>query len=180
MGKFSYVSLGGEPIEVDGISEYFILIDPLYASEIRNSGDNVSLEIAGGYASVKKDLQNIDEKFFPYGGGLLGFVANVSPPLVVDVGKIKDIEHSSERFDFTFSIDSGIVAVVAANAFPTFCQFIDYDDLVSHTESKTMIERYVSQLHQMIGGKFCGFIFSPGIDRGFDFVGSGEYQLILD
>lgn len=175
------ISYDGSQVELEVESGYAIVIDPLYALDLKNGGAECNIDFSNGYRGIKESLMVIEESYFPYAGGAMALIhCKYGNKLKLDV---KDICHDSGGTDYddtSFCIDSGIICVVDSAAFRRFCRLLDYHLLVESFTDEPAFNPYVNGLEEAMGSKCFAFICSPGIGFGFELAGSGRYKIVRD
>lgn len=171
------LSLDGATLEIQNRSGYVILIDVLYTSDIKENA--VRLDVTSGEKSLIEDVIRLEEMSFPYGENLIGVLP--SPPSLFSLRveaiiSLPDSEEVAKQDRSVFGTDTGLIGIVDAGSFQEFVRHIDYNELVESLDYVDMLA-YVSELHNKMGGIYCGFILTPGMDSGYDFMGSGRYRI---
>ncbi len=165
------LSLNGEAVTICPLNNQLLVFDVLYIEDLKPRKQ--LFEESG--ISIKK----IELDIFEWSdGSLLGFYSLKTDCESITID-IKDIKyHSSESIDESrkvFSTDSGLIAVVSWNIISAFLDYVSYDDLVDILNiSPQAISNYITKLSINIGNTFA-IISTPGVKKGFDFQGSGQY-----
>jgi len=164
------ISLKGEDIILEGGKSY-IVIDTLYLTDIRGKSqilDKSNIE------------QEVREKVFPFPNTETPF-ASLSIPeslekaLKFGVNKIKKGEEG-ENISKSFSSDTGLIAFIEKSLLLDFASALDYNQLVDSLQGPIDIN-YWAQIEKKFGSSNCALILAPGINKGFDFDGSGFYKI---
>lgn len=165
------VSLKGQYILLQEGKCYFV-IDALYLDRVKQNIDSI-------------DKSNVEEEIrarvFPYteapytkiclpqtGGGQLKF-------------EIENIKRDDDEDDIlgSFSSDTGVIIFIEESILIDFVVDFDYNHLVESGTAELINLDYWLGLEKKFGSSNCALILSPGINKGFDFNGSGFYKIIL-
>lgn len=166
------ISLKGEDIFLKTKNSYFF-IDAMYLNDVKNELNSID------YDSIENDIK---VKIFPYTETPFALIIigdsgeNKSDGLKqIEINKIKKTgnEEVDNRY---FSTDTGLVVIVEKSIFLDFLKHFDYDTLVEGMSQLINIS-YWTDLEKRFGVYNCGLILSPGVNKGFDFDGSGVYKL---
>lgn len=160
------VSIDGEPIQLCVDTEY-IVIDPLYLSDIKEEMSIFDMENA--YEVIK-------ERVFPYTSEPFAeYKPNLST-FSVDKIKYADPEEDERYNKNSFDSDSGLVIFCNKDLLQKFIVLFDYDELVE-SDKEIISTQYWRQKTSRFSYSDFALILAPGIDSGYDFVGSGTYTI---
>jgi hypothetical protein len=164
------ISAAGEDIQLKPAKDYY-LIDALYLSEIKKG-----IDLDQDKNCLEEKIQN---EVFPYTHAPFARIyANNNLISVSSIKKADDIDYEMGDFQY-FSSDTGIVLLIEKSLFPYFIAHFDYNELV---ESSDFIinKEYWGNLVSKIEDDLVGIIIAPGIGSGYDFEGSGFYQIDVE
>ncbi len=162
------ISLKGEDILLEEGKTYFV-IDALYVNNIKEN-----LHILDRY-NVEKEIR---EKVFPYTETpfMSIFIPRRSDEQVkLSVSKIKRSKDGDD-ISLSFSSDTGLIVFIEISRLIDFSYIFDYDTLVDSNTAPINVH-YWEQIEYKFGSNNCGLMLSPGINKGFDFDGSGLYKI---
>ena len=164
------ISLSGEDIFLLNGKSYFI-IDALYLNDVKD-------ELAG------VDIDNLEtymkEKIFPYTETPFAVISlnnSGEERRRIEIKKIKKVEYD-DIDSRCFSTDTGLVVMIERSIFFNLLRHFDYNKLVGGL-NEPINRLYWSELEGEHDAYTCGLVLSPGVNSGFDFVGSGLYKLEL-
>jgi hypothetical protein len=78
----------------------------------------------------------------------------------------------------SFSTDTGLIVIIEKSIFSDFVNLFDYNKLVD-SDTTLLNKDYWAQLQKNFGEHKCGVILAPGAKSGFDFDGSGLYEIAV-
>lgn len=161
------ISINGESILLDSANCYYI-IDALYLNSIREELTAIKPE------SIEEEIR---EKVFPHSDApfaIADFIQSSSKLEVIDVHRIRKVsdEQLSSR---CFATDTGLIIFCNKSIFLDFLQIFNYYDLVNAMNGPINTS-YWQTLVSRFEDYSCGLVLSPGINKGFDFDGSGLYE----
>lgn len=158
------LSINGETVSFVSKSGYFLIFDILFSEKL---WDKSFL-----FESVSPlNIKEIEAEIFKWSDGeLLGlYEANVNDVIHIEIKKIKNYDEDVNidiNKDKVFGTDTGVVAVIDWYSITDFLEVFDYNIFVD-TYS-------ITQIQNKIGDSFA-IISTPGMDKGFEFCGSGSY-----
>ena len=169
-------SINGESVEVESISGKYLLIDPLYLQRIEAHQRAWKLK-------NRIDLIALEKGCFPYGGTLLGYLEKEDGSLRLDVTAIQhwrkfedpeELRRAEEKLEAVFATDSGTFLIIDFENFPQILSEVKYDELVDSLEQ---LDSYIEKINTKLNNKGLGFMLAPGVGKGYDFEGSGTFQI---
>ncbi|AFD06142.1 hypothetical protein [Solitalea canadensis] len=161
------ISENGSSLILDAQKSYYV-IDALYLSNINEQISSLNL----------LDLDNeIRMKVFPF---------TDSPymkfkPLrnVLSVIEIRQNNETIKEKKECFDVDSGMIMLIDDKIFIEIVTKFNFGDLVdSQTSLINMV--FWKGLTKQFELNQIGIILSPGVDSGYEFVGSGEYKIVQE
>jgi hypothetical protein len=164
----SNISLNGGDIIIQSNTSFYV-IDALYINDIRKNLNDLDRSNL---------IEDIRKQVFPYTRTPFlekEFKSN-HDIIKFQIKKIQKADRKDNCFE-CFSSDTGLIVFVAKFIFEHFINEFDYNEIIKTTNDSINI-KYWESLEEKYGGLNCGLIFSPGINRGFDFDGSGLYKII--
>lgn len=146
-------------------------MDILYSDEIKKKIDL--------FDNRELSISQIELMIFEWGGGtLIGeyFLSEKCGEINIEVSEIiKLIDDQSHLQSEVFSTDSGVICILDYNCMQEFLIRFNYDDFVDAVNSGNIIfEEYIKSIIKYTGYYFA-IISTPGINKGFDFDGSGSF-----
>ncbi|SHI35806.1 hypothetical protein SAMN02745146_0637 [Hymenobacter daecheongensis DSM 21074] len=171
----------GTSAELQILSGHLLFIDPLYLDTIKDEYGQLQFD------SLKESVdfvQMLEERFFPYGGAnLLGYkYTDQRPMFALAVQRIQFFDHDDEEQErlsidktiTTFGTDSGSLLILDIRNFEALLDTVTGEDL---SDAEDDFQPYADRINQLIGNKGWAYIRCPGVDSGFDFIGSGSYHI---
>lgn len=159
------ISFNGETIDLISNKTYYF-IDPMYLSKIR---------------SRMSEMRNDDidrfmiEEVFPYAEYPFCKISIHSNYL--DITQIKYVDEDDDELveeDNLVITDSGILLICEESYIIDVIKEFDFDELLD--SSVELVNRdYFSNFSSQ--DKYLGLVIAPGMDSGFEFVGSGLYRI---
>ena len=165
------LSLSGKKVDFLCNARKFIVFDILYTEDLKPAK---SLFTSG------KSMADIESEIFEWSDGeLIGFYTLEQSNKLVSI-KVEQIKYYDENdkieSDKIFGTDSGIIAFVDWNKIDTFLETFNYDDFVDILPNPDNANNYLNKVVSLIGNSFA-IMSTPGLDKGYDFVGSGQYYV---
>jgi len=161
------ISLKGEDVYLNSASCYYI-IDALYLNTIKEEINSINVDFIEA---------EIKEKIFPYLNApfaIVNFLQSNTELEVIGVHRIKKV--SDEQLNsYCFATDTGLVIFCEKSMFAAFVQAFSYYDLID-VMNGPINTSYWQAVVSPFGSYNCALILSPGINKGFDFDGSGLYE----
>ena len=164
------ISLKGEDILLEGGKSYFV-IDALYLNDIKEK-----LPILDKF-NVEQDIR---KKAFPFPNtetplASLSIPAGSSEIFRLGLSKIKTGKNDKDP-STSFSSDTGLIVFIEKSRLLDFSRDFDYNQLVEAVVGPINIS-YWTEIENKFGFLNCALILSPGMNKGFDFDGSGLYRI---
>ncbi len=160
------ISLNGEALKFS-VENKYIIIDALYLNDIKEK-----------FSSLDKRnlLKDIKEKIFPFTD--TPFAEFIPTKLFFDPGKIKKVDNEElpSNSKNIFSTDTGLIIFIQEKLLKEFLDFYDYEDLVD-SPTETINVEYWDKITSNFKLDNIGLLLAPGINSGFDFEGSGTYEI---
>jgi hypothetical protein len=163
------ISTKGEDILLQSGKTYLV-IDVLYINEIKENLNSIDVNNLG---SLKKEI-------FPYSDAPFAIIAVQDGEFfkTIKVSCIKT--EKEENCDSScFVSDTGLIIFLNINKLSDILSHFDYNILVEETEKSVINIPYWLSLEKLIGEYNLGLILSPGINKGFEYGGSGLYKIEL-
>jgi hypothetical protein len=178
-------SFYGEDCYIKSDSAYLVVIDILYLNELKNEVFNFETL---DFEEFRKYLISVEQANFPQsGGGLIAFfeIPNFEKEVfyklqIAEIKKVNYLDFEDEIKQKTksiFSTDTGFIILFEWKIWNEMVAFFEYDTLVEATGQEFVNKVYMDELGKKFGYKNFALISTPGLDKGFDFVGSGTYFL---
>lgn len=161
------LSLKGENIELTGKSDYYI-IDALYLNDVKENLD---------YINTRNLEQELKEKVFPFTVCPIGRISTSDHSISISIDKIKQISEAQVSSS-SFTSDSGLILLIRTDVFFKFLAIYNFDTLTEGLNDPVNIF-YWNNVITQFPEKSCALILAPGINSGFEFVGSGLYSLTI-
>lgn len=168
------LSLAGEKVDFLCKARKFIIFDILYIEDMKPAK---SLFISD------KSMADIESEIFQWSDGeQIGFYElNQYDELVpIRVNEVKR-HNGSKKIDSDkiFGTDTGVIALVDWNCISSFLDSFNYDDFVDTLPNYEDAQKYLKNLNSITPNSFA-IISTPGLNKGYDFVGSGRYYIESD
>ncbi len=162
------VSEGEKLIYVNPGQLYYIM-DAGYFNEIRVELKQINLD----------DFEHeIKQKVFPYcDAPFARFIAKSNTISVANIQYIDFEEVIPQDDDIVFDTDIAILLVLSKSAFMDLVRSFDIDMLLSSIDDDPL-NLYIKSIIDKYNANEVAIILCPGLDNGFDFVGSGTYRLV--
>ena len=170
------ISLDGETIVFNVPSKCFFVFDILYCEDLKKFKD--FFEDVNFIFNLKQG--NIE---YCYVDLALYFIKEECNALSINISDIKNytIQLSDVNLN-SISTDTGVIALVDKSMISLFLDLFSYDDFVDTLDTLTFpteLIKYLDMLNKNLSNNFA-IISTPGIDKGFDFTGSGSYIIKND
>lgn len=163
---FNNLSNSGETIELE-INEVYIVIDPLYVENIRRGITFVNSEDI--FVDIRK-------RIFPYTDTPFAeFIPSESDFKIENI-KWVDCQNSVKNENSICSVDSGFLIFINKKFFADFTMVFDWGRLIID-EISYLSSVYWESISNRYPTKSIALVSAPGIDSGYDFVGSGLYRI---
>ncbi|MBG8556216.1 hypothetical protein [Hymenobacter guriensis] len=173
----------GEDIEMEVVSGELLFIDPLYWDDIR--AEHQLLDTLPTNAGSAAFVHKLNTTFFPYGGNILGHekVPSWNSVFKLPIRRIRSYDTNDEYFEqqllatntTVFGLDSGSLLILDLANFYPLLQLLEADELFEASTADFSL--YQAHINQALGNRGWAYVQSPGLDNGFDFIGSGSYFL---
>lgn len=177
-------SSGGTSIELELLSGHLLFIDPLYLQQITGDVTQIEKSISGN----KKELViNLENQFFPYGGGtLLGYkyVDKDAGTYLLELTAIKSWDPDNDNENAlavskditTFGLDSSSFLILDIQNLDELINRLTFDGLVEALLSGNP-GKYFDEVNNAIGNKGWAYILGGGVTAGNEFDGDGYYTI---
>lgn len=161
----------GEVVTLYSESKRLVAFDILFSEDMRKK--------AYLFDDPELSILQIESFIFQYGQGTLMGEYHVSADcsiINIDIHQIiKHLDSSDTAIDKVFSTDSGIFCIIDFSKIREFLSNFDYDTFIdSISENNQVTENYVLTIVKKIGPTF-SIISTPGLNKGFEFDGSGSF-----
>lgn len=158
------VSTRGEDIILNQLKYYYV-IDALYLDDIRRKISDLEVPQSGS---------DLKEKVFPYTSTPFARIKGETSFHVRSIRRRSSLTATSG--EKIFSCDTGLVIVIEETIFFRLAAIFDYDAVVgSATEEIDLV--YWDKITSDFNPEAVALILAPGVDSGFDFQGSGLYEI---
>ena len=164
-------STDGEALRLKPNKTY-IAIESLYLNDIKREIDKLKMENL---------LEEIKEKVFPFPYTDVPFATFLTKDESFPISSIrkKDYDSITEREkEQCFTTDSGLIIILRPTIIKEFVQNYSYDELVDSLVELINLD-YWDRITDGFDKGDIGLIVAPGIDSGFEFEGSGIYEIVL-
>lgn len=164
------ISFNKEPVLLNK-EKYYYVIDALYLMDIKES-----LQVINEKRAVNNENLNIlVKKVFPY--CRIPFALYKPHKTAFSLEQIKKISNNIEVVqDSYFATDTGLLVAIATDLLVDFSQRFDYYELIN-SENGLLNLVFWEQMVSHYDYKDAALIIAPGFDSGFDFDGSGSYEI---
>lgn len=159
-------SLNGEDVLLQK-SRTYLVIDALYLDRIKEEIPELNR------TQWETELK---EKVFPYMESPFGIIELVAGEgqEIIKIANIKQVD-DADVDSKCFSTDTGLIIILDKSILLDIVKQFEYDKLVDdHGEIDVA---YWSELEIKYADYCLALIMTPGVNKGFDFTGSGIYRL---
>jgi len=165
------LSLTGEKVSFFCQTKKFLVFDILYIEDMQPVKSLFTSNLT---------IDKIESEIFEWSDGQqLGFyeLDENFDFLSIEISDIK-LYNSNKMIvlEKIFGTDTGVIAIVDWKNISSFLDLFSYDDFVDTLPHHEKSQKYLKDIESVIGNSFA-IISTPGINKGYDFVGSGRYYI---